>query len=519
MKSKLTFSLSPVTLGLAAITAASFISLLTASTNKIEALLMPFGPVTFGALTIFSLLFILDKAKHRILITLYVATTIIGLIAIYQFFGMGKWVPTGSVISTVTLLVLVLPLLIGETLKTIKSKRESLIAFYCMMTLIVISGLGITLWQLVPHISESILPLKVGLNITLDVLKNPQTAVAGVGAENFLSAFTKNRSADINLTPIWLVRFTTNANLLFHLAATYGLLGASASLLFLKSFFGRKINKSLQISLGIGFISTLITPPSLTILIVLVLLLSQENNHHNILHLTNRFGRFIFLLISGVLCIGATYFIARAYASEFIFSQSLQSAQQNDGTSAYNLQIKAIKFNPYIARYHMIFSQTNMALAASTKDQKMIPQLIQQAIGEAKRAVELAPSNVIMWENLARTYQQLIGVAQNADNWTIASYQQALILDPTNPMLFVDFGLVFVQLKKYPDAITQFKRSIALKPDYANAYYNLGNAYKLSGDINAAIAATKQAKAVVGTNAVDASIISQQLEDLQKMQK
>ena len=504
MKSKLTFSLSPVTLGLAAITSASLVSLFVASSNKIEALLMPFGPLTFSALTIFSLLFVHDKAKRLILVSLYVATTIVGLLSMYQ-------IPTGSMTSTVTLLIVVLPLLIGEILKAIKSKRESHIAFYSIMTFVVVSGLGITLWQLVPHINESILPLKVGWVITLDVLKNPKTALAGVGAENFLGAFTKARPADINLTPIWPVRFTTNANLLFHLAATYGLLGMGASLLFLKSFFGSKMKNFL-------WFTALIAPPSLTVLIVLVLLLSQENNHHIILHLTNRSGRFIFVLISGIFCIGALYGIGRVSASELIFYQSLQRARQHEGTAAYNLQIKAIQYNPNIARYHMILSQTNMALAASTNDQKMIPQLIQQAIFEAKRAVELAPSDVIAIENLARTYQQLIGVAQNADNWTIASYQQALSLDPTNPMLSVDFGLVFVQLKKYPEAITQFKRAIALKPDYANAYYNLGNAYKLSGDINSAIAATKQAKTVIGTNAVDASIISQQLEDLQKMQ-
>ena len=42
-------------------------------------------------------------------------------------------------------------------------------------------------------------------------------------------------------------------------------------------------------------------------------------------------------------------------------------------------------------------------------------------------------------------------------------------------------------------AIDSYKQAIKIKPDYADAYYNMGNALKDTGDFNAAIDSYKQA--------------------------
>jgi cytochrome c-type biogenesis protein CcmH/NrfG len=228
--------------------------------------------------------------------------------------------------------------------------------------------------------------------------------------------------------------------------------------------------------------------------------------------------------------------IVRSYNAELLFYSSLQYAQANNGSATYNTQILTIRTNPYISRYHIIFSQTNLALAASlansiranttpqtkgladttTKDRQLVAQLLQQAINEAKKAVALDPVNILSWENLARTYQQLIGVAQGADNWTVASYNQAIQLDPTNPVLYVDLGTVFMSINNYTTAITEFQRAIALKSDYANAYYNLANAYKSNNDITQAIATIKQVLPLIDKSSDDYKVINQTLSDYGK---
>jgi tetratricopeptide (TPR) repeat protein len=543
--------LSPLSIGLGSITLASLISILVISVNKPEALLAPFGPITFAALTLLALFaptFLDEKTSFRLRSLLYGTTSILALIAVYQFFGMGKmmfphllyladplWTPTGSTTATTTLFVIMLPLLVWDAFGALKKKQESRVAFFSIMTITVITGLGITLWQLVPKLSSTLLSLRDGWSIMLEILKNPKHALVGVGAENFLTAFASGRSPSYNLSPVWSLRFTTNANIFFHIITTYGLIGGAACLLFFKSFITRKYINSFTVSLLVAFAGFFLTPPNLTVLIVSVMLLILSDPPH---------GKTISIKLPhsmrvrigiALLCIlfffGVLYGVARAYIAELTFYQSLLAAQANNGTATYNLQGAAIIYNPSISRFHIVYSQTSLALATSlaqtltqsdpplTDDEKiknrdLMGQLTQQAIREAKVAVSLNPTNILAWENLARTYSQLIEAAQGADNWAIVSFKQSIVLDPINPVLHVDIGAVYVRLKDFTQAITHFQKAISLKPDYANAYYNLANAYKQSGDTDMAITTMTQALSFVEKNSQDYATVSEELEIL-----
>lgn len=50
---------------------------------------------------------------------------------------------------------------------------------------------------------------------------------------------------------------------------------------------------------------------------------------------------------------------------------------------------------------------------------------------------------------------------------------EAIKLDPNNPVLFYNLGVVNVQQKKLEDAKKYYRKAIELKPDYADAYMNL----------------------------------------------
>jgi tetratricopeptide (TPR) repeat protein len=233
-----------------------------------------------------------------------------------------------------------------------------------------------------------------------------------------------------------------------------------------------------------------------------------------------------------VAILGASgYGLYRSYSSEHIFYSSLQKAKENNGTQTYNMQIKAIQANQYISRFHLIYSQTNLALAISltnainqsgdketpeqkTKDQQLVAQLIQQSIREAKLATTLNSQSVLAWENLARIYNQLIDTAQGADTWTIASYNKAIELDPYNPILRLELGSVAMKKKQYTDAITLFQKSASLKQNYANAYYNLAYAYKENGDMSNAINALKMTQSLLDTTSSDYAKVSKDIESL-----
>src|SRR5690606_37821750 len=114
--------------------------------------------------------------------------------------------------------------------------------------------------------------------------------------------------------------------------------------------------------------------------------------------------------------------------------QALQS-----GTETYNLQTQAITEYPYRSDCYRLFSQINLALAAnlvnaqqgktpSEEVQNNIILLLQQSINAARQAVTLSPFTALNWQNLGQIYRNLIGVGENAEEFAVASYNQAIIL-------------------------------------------------------------------------------------------
>jgi len=54
-------------------------------------------------------------------------------------------------------------------------------------------------------------------------------------------------------------------------------------------------------------------------------------------------------------------------------------------------------------------------------------------IREGKAAVEANPLKADNWYSLSQIYQQIIGVAEGAQQWALDSLRQAALLDPVNP--------------------------------------------------------------------------------------
>jgi tetratricopeptide (TPR) repeat protein len=55
---------------------------------------------------------------------------------------------------------------------------------------------------------------------------------------------------------------------------------------------------------------------------------------------------------------------------------------------------------------------------------------------------------------------------------------QAIALDPVNPRLRLDLGGIYYALGNYQAAAQVFSQAVNLKPDYANAHYNLAQSLK-----------------------------------------
>lgn len=448
--------------------------------------------------------------------------SIASLFTIIQYLELGQatsisWLqsqnfnPIGGPLSLLTILLPVLPFTIYRAFK--KEGFHQILLFLSSSLMIVSAIMAISL--VIPQNNQqflAILPPTAGWNIAVEVLKNIRTTLLGTGPETFSSAFSRFKPLSINQTPFWNIRFNNSSNHFFHLITTIGILGSAFYLIsilkpLIKSLKGNSSTShrtDLIILLSLTLLSQLLTPINITLLtltfIILSLMIIDSKNTSSSRQLSLSFSSGQdsqndiilpwILLSTSLLLIGFYgYFKTRAYAADITYTSSIKALQNNQGAQAYNLQIRSLQLKPYDANYHIAYSQTNLALANSIASQSQegqlteqqranITQLIQQSINEAKVATQLEPSNPATWANLANIYRQLINLAQDAEQWAVAAYTQAIRLDPLNPQLRVSLGGLHYSLQNYEEAIELFKQATNAKPDWANAYYNLAVAYR-----------------------------------------
>lgn len=213
-------------------------------------------------------------------------------------------------------------------------------------------------------------------------------------------------------------------------------------------------------------------------------------------------------------------------ASDITFQHSFVAASQNNGLQTYTDQGAAVRMFQYRDAYYRIIAQTDLALAnalaasvqpgktPSAQIQQNVTALIQESITAARRATEISPQNSINWQNLSSIYRSLIGFGQNAEQFAILTEQQAIALNPSDPQGYVNLGGIYYQLKLWDQAQQQFQLAINLKPDYANAYYNLAHALEEKGDYQNAILAYQTTKSLVVNDPVNQKKVDQDIENV-----
>lgn len=349
-------------------------------------------------------------------------------------------------------------------------------------------------------------PFRISWYAAVEILKNPLTALFGVGVNNFGAIFTGVKDVAYNQSPLWQIQtFTLSRSAILHILTETGVFGLLSFGLILfsliKATFRSKMavteNKALLIY---TIIALAVFPPSLPVLALLYILAAKINAEQApmdkevaTLHLGKLLPLQIAMAVLGIAFIGGTgYVLARAYTAELYYKKALDAVQANNGQSLYNNQRLAILRNPYIDRFRVSFAQTNLIIAnnlaakksdqVTQADRETIAQAIQAAIAESKAAVTLNPTKASNWENLANIYRNVLNIAQGADVWTVSSYQRAILLDPQNPSFRLGLGGVYYSLENYDEAMQLFEQAVALKSDWSNAHYNLAWASYQKGD-------------------------------------
>jgi tetratricopeptide (TPR) repeat protein len=526
--------------------------------NKMDAFFLPgVATIIISSVLLYFLINQADeKVKKGVTFSIYISAIVIAVMTLLSasnvlanipglpdFIKSGQFNPIGGFLPALMYLGVAIPL--GVNYVT-KEKEVAFKAFWGVSLALILFGLTMSLFNLLPGkpSSPQLPSYNTSWSVAVDSLK--VSPLLGMGPGNYITAFNRFRPIEYNSTAIWRLRFTNARSFYMTVLTETGLIGLAALLILGYSIYKQirdeRNTDTLKLSLLVLLVLLFIFPANIVFIMLLFVLLAL-NNKVNKVNLGTYVGSshdygsshdfgVAFAAKLPILVMTLPVFIISAYLvyksssiiqAEYLYNQALRAVVANDGKSAYELLQRTITKNPYVDRYHTTYAQINLGIADSiarnenlTDDQRnQIAQLIQQAIREGKATVTLNPQRANNWEVLARIYQAVIPLAQNADAFAVQTYGQAINLDPINPDLRIALGGIYYSRANYDAAVRTFELAVAAKPDFANSHYNLAFAYREKGLIDNAINQMTIVMSLLDRDSADYDTAQKVLEDLQ----
>jgi len=165
-----------------------------------------------------------------------------------------------------------------------------------------------------------------------------------------------------------------------------------------------------------------------------------------------------------------------------------------------------------LSQLYLIRLQEILQDPSLTEEQRvdLTQVIISSAVNASEQAIDINPNNVANWSVRGFVYRNLIGLVGGAENLAQESYVMAIELEPTNPYLFTEVGIVYalqadvlgqqgqeeLRQEVLDLALQHFEKAIGLKSDYAPAQFRIALVYDRQGRIVEAINILEQTKQV-----------------------
>lgn len=449
-------------------------------------------------------------------------------------------------VGLVTLLLLISSIVITKKLPKL----------YALLIPIIVVGLLIHGWSMLPGKPAAlVLPqATTSWSVALDAIRSPRAALIGTGPALYANVYNQFKPVSVNTSDTWNVQFGQASNLPLTLLATNGFLGLISwlviFLLIIKQYkSSSNEGKPIIVALITCFVIHLLIPVNVVLLTIEALLLASfvATEKHRFPHVSmsalsikvtkkqraeepattekSRVPALIGLVFGSLIVLSLTYLTGRAYAAHIYMNEAAKASAKDDGVAVYENQQKAAELNPYLDYIRREYAVTNMLIAAalsnktdaSEAEKQQVTQLIQQAIREARSATLLDASDTQNWVVLAQIYQNMIGVTEEAEQWAIQSYVQAIQTSPTDPTLRINLGGIFLNKQQYTQAGELFAQATQLKADYPNAYYNLAIALQNLQQYEDAKTAYQKVLTLLEPSSENYTAVTAELEKVEKL--
>jgi tetratricopeptide (TPR) repeat protein len=403
--------------------------------------------------------------------------------------------------------------LVGLAAAVVSKKHISKIVAITLPIMLI--GVAIHAWSMLPGKPGAVqLPSwSASWSVTLDAIRSPRSALIGTGPAAYRNIYNQFKPLWVNTTDQWALTFNQAANGPLTILSTMGFIGLIAWLIL-----AGKITKQLKTAnqdskpLALMAMTTILLQVFLPFNVVMLViqavliggLVAAEKDKHAFARFkalsvkvisrsqTNRFGHgtqnfttlYMAAGVSTLAVFVILYFVGRSYAALIQDQLATKAALANDAVSVYEHQQRAVALNPYLDVYRRNYAVTNMLIAGAISNKKdlteaekqQVGQLLQQAVREARSATLLDQGDSQNWLTLAQIYQNMVGVSEDAAQWSVQAYVAAIETNPTDPNIRLALGQIFMNQKAFGQAGGIFEQAVNIKPNYAPSYYNLATA-------------------------------------------
>jgi cytochrome c-type biogenesis protein CcmH/NrfG len=392
------------------------------------------------------------------------------------------------------------------------------------------------------------LPLLVSprFSATWDIAKSTLSSrvpslFIGSGPGTFAYQFQLYRPVSLNSSPLWSLTFDRGASAFLTRLSDLGLLGSFAWLLCVVWIGWLAVNRlvnarnhetwKMTYVLFVGWsllvVSQFLFPSNFTFefllwvmsgMLVAHLLPSVWKTdfvHSPKLGLLASFlfvfafvGMFVSILFMGQKFMGEKTFV-HAVALDQKHTDMPSVLKVLDKASQYNSLSDVYARNESFALLSLASKQIQSLGGQKMTDEqtKQISQIVTASVRSGSRAVENEPNQVANWEVLGTIYREVMPFAQGAEDLAANAFTNAIKLNPSNPVRYVDLARVYLVVADRAKALKGSKdaeqakqateqeqklllaaeqaltKAIQLKGDYLPAHYYLAATYEREGKV------------------------------------
>ncbi len=377
--------------------------------------------------------------------------------------------------------------------------------------------------------NKEVVGFEFAKDIAMESLKDSPILGSGIGT--YYYDFSKYRDSSFNYTESWNLRFGKAYNEFLEKLSTIGIAGfiSYIFLLFFTFYLAFQIIKKDKRNIFILsslffllifqllFLETTVIKFLWALLFIVVGGKSLPSDVKWVLDLKQKGiknkGALSVIVIFAVLACGSLIFSIQSFRAEAKYKNAVSAKNIND------LDINELEaitnINPYRSEYHAQISSiyairlqrfVGDADVSNQESLKQIQSESEKALYHAKRATQISPNNVALWENCGFVYRKMFEYKMDgADEWAINSFRSASALDSTNAVTRTEIGkllmLQYLAMEgeersgKLAEAKKEFEEAVKLKEDYPDALSELALVYFESGDKdNSAVFVEKASK-------------------------